>query len=80
MVQTIVRVMAIVQPEGQITITDPALRIGKEVEVLILLPDQSPEPKLSILDILERVDDHRLFKSAEEVEQYIREERESWDF
>jgi hypothetical protein len=80
MLQTIVRARTVVQSEGQVIVTDPALRFGDEVEVLILLPDQSPEPRLSIFDILNSVPGHRLFKSAEEVDNYIREERESWDF
>ncbi|CUS05009.2 conserved protein of unknown function [Candidatus Promineifilum breve] len=80
MIQTIVRAKAIVQSEGQIAITDPALHVGEEVEVLILLPEHSPEPKLSLLDVLNSAGDHRLFKTAEEVDQYIREERDSWDF
>ena len=79
MVQTIVRAKTIVQSEWQITVTNPALHIGEAVEVLILLPDESDEPRLSILDVLNSVPGHQLFKSAEEVDQYIREERESWD-
>jgi hypothetical protein len=80
MVQTIVRAKTIVQPGGQVIITDPVLQTGEAVEVLILLSDQSPEPQLSILDVLNSVPGHQLFKSAEEVDHYIREERESWDF
>jgi hypothetical protein len=79
MVQTIVRAKTIVQPGGQVIITDPALHSGEAVEVLILLSDQSPEPRLSILDVLNGVPGHQLFNSAEEVERYMREERESWD-
>lgn len=79
MVRTIVRAKTIVQWEGQITVTNPALHIGEAVEALILLPDESHEPRLSILDVLNSVPGHQLFKSAEEVDRYIREERESWD-
>jgi hypothetical protein len=68
-----------VQPSGRIIITHPSLKPGETVEVLILLPSKSEESRQSILDILNSVEGHRLFKTAEEVEQYIREERESWD-
>lgn len=79
MVETIVRAKTIVQPGGQVVITDPALRTGKPVEVIILLSDQPSEPQLSMLDVLDSVPGRLLFKNAAEIDQYLREERASWD-
>jgi hypothetical protein len=78
-IQTMIRARTTVQPGGRVIITHPALQSGETVEVLILLPVKSEESRQSILDILNSVEGHRLFKTAKEVEQDIREERDSWD-
>jgi|CXWK01.1.fsa_nt_gi hypothetical protein len=77
--QTVVRRKTTVQPGGTIVITDPSLQSGEAVEVLILLPWKNSETYRSALDILGDVEGHRLFQTAEEVDQYLREERDSWD-
>lgn len=79
MVETIVRARTIVQPGGQVIITDPALLTGKPVEVIILLSEEPSEPRLSMLDVLNSVPGHLLFQNAAEVDEYLREERASWD-
>jgi hypothetical protein len=79
MVETIVRAKTIVQPGGQVIITDPALLTGKPVEVIILLSEEPNEPQLSMLDVLNSVPGHLLFQNAAEINQYLREERASWD-
>jgi hypothetical protein len=79
MVETIVRAKTIVQPGGQVIVTDPALRTGKPVEVIILLSEELTETQLSMLDVLNSVPGHLLFQNAAEVDQYLREERASWD-
>lgn len=80
MLQTAVRITSIVESEGKLVISHPALHVGDEVEVLILLPVKQDETtRLSILDVLKSTEGHHLFKSAEEVDQYIRGERDSWD-
>ena len=79
MVETIVRARTIVQPGGQVIVTDPALLTGKPVEVIILLGEEPSEPWLSMLDVLNSVPGHLLFKNAAEVDEYLREERDSWD-
>ena len=79
MVQTIVRSKTIVQPVGQVIITDPSLLTGQSVDVIILLSEEPNEPRLSMLDVLNSVPGHRLFQNAAEIDQYLREERASWD-
>ena len=79
MVETIVRTKTIVQPGGQVIITDPALLTGSPVEVIILLSEEGSEPRLSKLDVLNSVPGQLLFQNAAEVDAYLREERASWD-
>ena len=79
MVETIVRARTIVQPGGQVIVTDPALLTGKPVEVIILLSEEPNETMFSMLDVLNSVPGHLLFQNAAEVNKYLREERASWD-
>lgn len=79
MVETIVRTKTIVQPGGQVVVTDPALRTGKPVEVIVLLSEEPSDSQLSMLDVLNSVPGHLLFQNAAEIDQYLREERASWD-
>lgn len=70
--------MTTVQPRGRIEVLAPDLPTGQEVEVTVSIPSNNPQ-KRSVLDILAEVPGHQLFKTAAEVDEYIREERDSWD-
>lgn len=69
---------AVVQPGGRIEVSTPELPVGQNVEVTIR-PLDEPHRRGSARTILARSPGHRLFKSAEEVDAYIRAERDSWD-
>lgn len=73
---------AIVGPDGKIEISAPELQPGQRVSVTIepeaLTSDaQANEP--SLYDLVKDLPGHRLFKTADEVDEYIRQERDSWD-
>ncbi len=68
-----------VLPGGKIEVTDQALPSGEEVDVIILLPASSAATRQSAVDILAEAPGHRLFKTAAEVDDYLRKEREAWD-
>lgn len=76
--QTALRITATIQSGGKIEISDPQLRAGETVEVIVLLPEIQQTVRRSALDILAEAPGHRLFKTPDEVEDYIREERDSW--
>ena len=67
-----------VKPGGKIEITNPDLEPGQDVEIIIR-PAPPPSQRRSIVDILAEAPGHRLFKTAKEVDDYIKEERASWD-
>ena len=79
---------AVVRLDGTIEIATPELQPGQHVSVTIE-PDQpsvanqpqvtTQEPKRHAIDILSEMPGGRLFKTAEEVDAYICEERASWD-
>jgi hypothetical protein len=64
-------------PGGRIEVPSSDLPEGREVTLNIVLEDE--EPKRRISDILAGYPGGQLFKTGAEVDQYIKEERESWD-
>jgi hypothetical protein len=67
-------------PGGKIEISAPQLVAGQQATVIVKVEDEQPE-KLTITERLARANYHggALFKTAEEVDAYIREERDSWE-
>ena len=72
------RLRTIVQADGRIEICAPHLTEGDTVDVIIL-PSNGAKPKRGARVILEQSPGGRLFKTAAEVDAYIRNERDSWD-
>ena len=68
-----------VLPGGKIEVTDQALPPGEVVDVIVLLPTSSATTRRSAVDILAEAPGHRLFKTAADVDDYLRKEREAWD-
>ena len=66
-----------VLPGGKIEIVDQELPVGEDVDVVVT-HSRSTERR-SAVDILAEAPGHRLFKTAKEVDDYIKEERASWD-
>ena len=58
---------------------DTQLPVGTSVEVIVLLPQSIPNARRSILDVLTEAPGHLAFETAEEVDAYLKAERESWD-
>ncbi len=66
-------------PGGRIELQSTGLPEGREVTVQIVLEDdETPVRKRSLLENLDGYQGGQLFKTAAEVDQYIREERDSW--
>jgi hypothetical protein len=61
---------------GRVEIPSTGLPEGSEATVRIVVEEAQPKRKLS--EILADYPGGQLFKSAEEVDRYIREERDSW--
>lgn len=77
--QSVLRLTAWVQPGGKIQIEDGQLPAGQTVEVIVLLPPPHTLPRRSIVDVLAEAPGHLAFQTAEEVDAYLREERDSWE-
>ena len=90
--QRVLHLKATVLPGGKIEIVDRELPVGESVDVVVRHPSELGEgplnvelleppelPRRSALDILDEAPGHQLFKSAAEVDSYLREERASWN-
>ena len=64
-------------PGGRIEVQAPELLEGREATVHIVVKDDPPKRRIS--EILADYPGGQLFKSVEEVDRYIKEERDSWD-
>jgi hypothetical protein len=74
-----IQVEATVSPEGKIKISVPELAPGQRVRVSIQPEEIPAEEKRPAIEILREAPGQQLFKTAEVVDAYIREERDSWD-
>jgi hypothetical protein len=63
---------------GRVEVTDPELPDGTTVDVFVL-PRLRPASRRCALEILGEAPGHRVFKTAEEADEYLREERAAWD-
>jgi hypothetical protein len=73
-----VHVTTTVLPGHRIEIQAPELPEGRRATVFIVLDDE-PAPKRPLAEMLAAHPGGQLFKSAEEVDAYLRAERDSWD-
>jgi hypothetical protein len=77
--QMALRVRTRVLAGGRIEVDSPELEPGAAVELIILLPEGTTVERRSAVDILAEASGHRAFKTAAEVDAYLREERDAWD-
>ena len=73
---SIVEVKTRILAGGRVEIPSTDLPEGSEATVRIVVEDLPPRRKVS--EILADYPGGQLFKTAEEVDKYIKEERESW--
>jgi hypothetical protein len=78
--QTALRTETTILPGHRLEITVPELPEGARVEVIVVLPDK-PTPRFaSALDFLESLPPGpRAFKTWEEYERHLREEKDAWE-
>ena len=75
--QKALHIRTTVLPGGKIEIVDPELTAGESVDVIIS-PTPAPSAR-SAWQIISEGPGQRLFQTAKEVDDYIAEERASWD-
>jgi len=74
------RVETTVLPGHRIEIGAPQLAEGTKVEVIVVVPQERPAQAASALDFLDSLPPGpRAFKSWEQYESHLQEERDSWE-
>lgn len=76
--QSALHITTTVLPGNKIEIQIPPGSIGEAVEVFVVLSG-SPPQKYAAIDILNQLPGQQQFKTAEAVDRYIQEERDSWE-
>lgn len=77
--QSALRMTTLVQPGGKIEVTDAQLPAGQSVDVIVLFPLSEETIRRSVVDVLAEAPGHLAFQDAEEVDAYLREERDAWE-
>ncbi|MEW5857335.1 MAG: hypothetical protein AB1861_08135 [Cyanobacteriota bacterium] len=68
-----------VLPGNKIEISTPDLPVGDAVEVFVILSETPISSRRSAIDLLDELPGQRLFKTTQEADQYIEEERNAWE-
>ena len=76
--QKALHVRTTVLPVGKVEFNSPELEARQTVELVVLLHESTAKGR-SIMEILNSGPEQRLFKTAKEVDDYIAEERASWE-
>lgn len=77
--ESALRVSTTVLRGNKIEIDAPGLKEGEPVDVFVFPAESVHAPRCSALDIIQSRKGHRLFSSVEEVDRYLRQEREACD-
>lgn len=72
LIDNLIQVIRSLSSEEQIVLKSKLLSISET-------PESENIPKQSVIDILNEAPGQQLFKTAEEVDRYLQQERASWD-
>lgn len=75
--QTALHIKNKISSANKIEIDVPMGAVGDAVDVFVILAESHEKSRRSVLDILNEVKGKGMFKSPEEVDRYLREERDS---
>lgn len=73
---TTIHIKTTILPGGKIEISAPELPPGKRANIFVVIEDEEKRP---MREVLANLSGHHLLQTAEEVDAYIREERDSWE-
>ena len=77
---TTVRMETTILPGHRLEISNREFPEGVKVEVIVVLPEQPPPARRSMLEFLATLPPGPLlFKTPEEANRYLREERDLWE-
>ncbi|MFM2061179.1 MAG: hypothetical protein RLZZ507_849 [Cyanobacteriota bacterium] len=68
-----------VLPGNKIEISVPNSAIGDTVDIFVILPEKPTSKRRSIIELIEQIRSKQTFRSAEDIDKQLQEEREAWD-
>ncbi|KJH72190.1 hypothetical protein [Aliterella atlantica] len=78
--QSALHITTKVLPGNKIEIQIPEAAIGDRVDVFVVLPEKPESKRHCVVDLIEEIRSKRLsFRTTEDIDRQVREERESWD-
>lgn len=77
--QATLRSTTLVQPGGRVEVVHEQLPAGAAVDVIVLLQSPTAGAAPSISEILAKAPGNLAFQTAEEVDAYVRQERDAWE-
>ncbi len=77
--QTALHITTKVLPGNKIEVQLPPGSEGEKVDVFIILPEKSKAKRRNVLEIIENARKRHASITAEDIDQQLRVERDSWD-
>jgi hypothetical protein len=77
--QAALRITTKVLPGNKVEIQLPPGSVGEEVEIFVIIPEKKQPKKRNVLEILEEIHKHGPFRTVEEIDRDLQQERDSWD-
>lgn len=78
--QSALRITTQVLPGNKIEIQIPQAEIGDNVDVFVILPEKTESKRRSVVELIEQIRSERpSFRTTEDIDKQLKEERESWD-
>lgn len=68
-----------VLPGNKLEIHSPELPEGEPVDVFVVLSEKKQANRENVLDLIESIRSKRPFRTAEDIDRQLQEERNSWD-
>ncbi|GAB1543587.1 hypothetical protein NUACC21_62620 [Scytonema sp. NUACC21] len=66
-------------PGNKIEIQIPEAKVGDTVDLFVILADKAPSKRSSVLEIIEQIRSKRPFRTTENIDRQLQEERDSWE-
>jgi len=77
--QAVLRITTKVLAGNKIEIQIPEAEIGDNVDVFVILPEKPPSKRGSVLELIEQIRSKGPYRSTEDIDRKLQEERDSWD-
>ncbi|MEH2141781.1 hypothetical protein [Nostoc sp.] len=66
-------------PGNKIEIEIPEAEIGDSVDVFVILPEKPASKRGSVLELIEQARSKHAFRTTEDIDRQLQQERDSWD-